>query len=168
MNKDCQWVTQSGSSEFRPLWNHGLRGDGILLAVCDSGILPSHDMFVDPLDPITGFGDYPDHRKIAAYWKSDSTSSILYGDHEGAYYHGCHTICTAAGNDSSHGSSEMDGIAPGARVFCVDGGGNSTSIYTPLDLGDLFRAVYNGNSAGAPRIMYNSWGLLGGGAYDYR
>lgn len=168
MNEDCQWVTQSGSYGTRPLWDHGLNGDGILLAVCDSGILPSHDMFTDPLYPITGFGDYPGHRKIAAYWKADSTSAIVYGDHQGAYYHGCHTICTAAGNDSSHGSSDMDGSAPGARVFCIDGGGNSTSIYTPLDLGDLFEAVYNGNGAGAPRIMYNSWGLLGGGAYDYR
>ncbi|MBN1824880.1 MAG: S8 family serine peptidase [Candidatus Eisenbacteria bacterium] len=167
-NDACQWVVQSDLSGQRSLWSRGLKGNGILLSLCDSGLLLTHDMFRDGTRSIDDWGDYPDHRKLVGYWKADSTSLILFGDHEGASWHGCHTACTVAGNDSAFGWSARDGIAPAAKILFVDGGGATNEIFAPTDLGGLFGAVYEGNAAGAPRIMSNSWGVLGGGAYDYR
>ncbi len=167
-NRDCQWVVQSDTSNSRPLWNEGLTGAGVLLSLCDSGIRTTHDMFRDDLYPVTGYGDFPLHRKLIAYWKADSTASILFGDDSGAAWHGTHTSCTAAGNDAPGGSSADDGIAPDAKILFVDAGGSTDEVFLPPDLGDLFRAVYDGNSAGAPRILSNSWGALQGGVYDYR
>ena len=167
-NNDCQWVVQSDLDQVRSVWEHGLRGEGVLLSLCDSGIRPTHEMFRDESRAIGGYGDYPDHRKVVAYRKAADSPFILFGDDPGAQYHGTHTACTLAGNDSTLGGSDRDGIAPDARIFFVDGGGDENVIYTPVDLADLFLPVYEGNGAGAPRIMSNSWGTLGGGEYDYR
>ncbi len=167
-NNDCQWVVQSDTTGARPLWNLGLTGSGVLLSICDSGIRTSHEMHRDDLYPIVSYGDYPLHRKVVGYWKADSTSSILFGDHAGATWHGTHTTCTAVGNDSPFASNGDDGGAPDARLLFVDAGGTSNEVFLPVDLGNLFEAVYEGNGAGAPRILSNSWGSLQGGAYDYR
>ncbi len=167
-NSDCQWVVQSDLDQVRSVWEHGLRGEGVLLSLCDSGIRSTHEMFRDESRAIGGYGDYPDHRKVVAYRKATDSPFILFGDDPGAYYHGTHTACTLAGNDSTLGGSDTDGIAPDARIFFVDGGGDENVIYTPVDLADLFLPVYEGNGAGAPRIMSNSWGTLGGGEYDFR
>lgn len=167
-NNDCQWVVQSDTSGARSLWNLGLTGDGVLLSMCDSGIRTSHQMHRDDLFPISSYGDYPLHRKVVGYWKADSTSSILFGDDAGASWHGTHTSCTALGNDSPFASSNDDGVAPDARLLFVDAGGTSNEVFLPVDLGDLFGAIYEGNGAGQPRILSNSWGSLQGGAYDFR
>ncbi len=167
-NNECQWVVQTDVTELRALWDQGLRGNGVLMSLLDSGVRPSHDMFYDPAFPITAFGDYPNHRKLTGYWKADSTSSILFGDDAGASWHGTHTVGTAAGNDEGMGASSADGIAPEARVLFIDGGGTTNEVHLPLDLTNLFEAVYAGNSAGAPRIMSNSWGAATNGAYDFR
>ncbi|MFH1680658.1 MAG: S8 family serine peptidase, partial [Candidatus Eisenbacteria bacterium] len=167
-NQACQWVVQSGLAGVRSIWQRGLRGGGGLLSACDSGLRTSHRMFFDELRSITGYGDFPDHRKVVAYRKACDSPLIVFGDDPGAWYHGTHTACTLAGNDSTFGASGLDGIAPDARLFFVDAGGTSNIVYTPADLADLFRPVYEGNDAGGPRIMSNSWGVLGGGAYDFR
>jgi hypothetical protein len=167
-NHDCQWVVQTDVSGVRSVWQKGLRGDGMLIALCDSGLRTTHGMFRDASRSITGFGDYADHRKVVAYRRGSDSPLILFGDDAGAWYHGTHTACTIAGNDSTLGTSGADGIAPGARLFFVDAGGTSEIVYIPADLADLFGPVYEGNEAGAPRIQSNSWGALGGGAYDFR
>lgn len=165
-NDQCQWVVQSAVTGVRTLWEHGLRGEGILLSLCDSGIRTTHQMFRDDARSISDWGDFPDHRKLVAYRRSVDSPFVLFGDDPGASYHGTHTTCTLAGNDSTLGWSVVDGVAPDAKVFFVDGGGSSNIIYTPVDLGDLFLPVYEGNGAGAPRVMSNSWGALLGGTYD--
>ncbi|MBM3320964.1 MAG: S8 family serine peptidase [Candidatus Eisenbacteria bacterium] len=167
-NQDCQWVVQTNTAGNRSIWARGLRGEGGLLSLCDSGLRAPHRMFHDALRTIAEYGDFPDHRKIVAYRKACDSPLIFFGDDPGAFYHGTHTACTLAGNDSTFGASGLDGIAPEARLFFVDAGGNSNIVHTPADLADLFLLVYEGNEAGAPRIMSNSWGALGGGAYDFR
>jgi hypothetical protein len=167
-NRDCQWVVQSDVTDVRSLWQRGLRGDDVLLAVCDTGLRTSHQMFRDDTRSILTYGDFPDHRKVVAYRRACDSPLILFGDDAGAWYHGTHTACTLAGNDSTLGASAYDGIAPAARLFFVDAGGSSDVVYVPTDLADLFLPVYEGNEAGAPRVFSNSWGVLGGGAYDFR
>ncbi|MFH1276819.1 MAG: S8 family serine peptidase [Candidatus Eisenbacteria bacterium] len=165
-NDQCQWVVQSDVAGLRSLWQEGLRGEGIILSLCDSGIRTTHQMYRDDARAVSTWGDYPDHRKLIAYRRSVDSPFVLFGDDPGAWYHGTHTACTLAGNDSTLGGSAVDGVAPDAKIFFVDGGGASNIIYTPVDLGELFLPVYEGNEAGAPRIMSNSWGALLGGAYD--
>jgi hypothetical protein len=160
-NNRAQWVVQSDSPDLRSIWDRGLRGEGQITSTCDSGIRPTHDMFYDPADPVTGFGDYPNNRKIVGY---QTVAGGDFGDEASNGYHGTHTAGTVCGDDSiTGGSSPFDGMAPNARIYFMDGGkAGSGSIWIPLDLNYLYVVPYNGNA----RLMSNSWGGGTAGAYD--
>lgn len=164
-NNNVQWVDMTFVSGNRKVWDQGIDGTGQVVMVGDSGIRTSHDMFVDASVPITTWGDYPTHRKIIAYVKATAYNNILFGDHSGAYYHGTHTSCTFAGNDDGYNTDARDGMAKGAKIYFLDAGDNSRSIYTPGDLNDYYLPAYTGNAGGAARISSNSWGGNTGGVY---
>lgn len=158
-NELCQWVVQSNSSGVRPLWSHGLRGEGQVLSSSDSGIRVTHDMFYDPSVSLTNFGDYPTHRKVVSYRQ---IGQATFGDEAVNYYHGSHTGGTLCGDDSVNGnSSTYDGMAPKARIFFMDGGGSTSGIWGYSDLAYLFGPPHSGVS-GYPEtrayVMSNSWG----------
>lgn len=169
MNGPAQWVIQTWKKEDRRLWDKGLKGEGQILASLDSGILPSHNFFRDPVLPITDFGNYPEHRKIIGYqkaWTEDPGGDIYFGDHIG---HGTHTAGSLTGNDDPVGAESANiGMAPLSKIFFLDGGGSGYSIYTNPDLEKSLAIAYDGNEAGGARIISNSWGSQITRAYDYK
>jgi hypothetical protein len=143
-NVDVQWVVQEGwmplpplPESGRPVWEHGLRGQGMLAGLVDAGLATEHDMFVDPLVPIAGPGIFPLHRKVAAY---KLFRSAWFGDWVGYRYHGSAVCGTLVGNDSIAGNqSKLDGMAPDARVYLVDNASDAYE-YGP-DMTELFDSV---------------------------
>lgn len=126
-NCDVQWVIQTGwdslgpigqNRDFRRFWSAGLRGQGMVVGLFDSGINTEHDMFRDPRLPLEAPGIYLNHRKIVAY-KLFRTAA--FGDPSAVVYHGSAVAGTLAGNDSATGNlSDLDGISPDARIYFLD------------------------------------------------
>jgi hypothetical protein len=166
-NANCQWVVQTRVTNNRHLWDLGLKGQGQVVSLADTGIRTTHNQFRDAAVGITTFGDYPTHRKIIAYKKTVESTNITFGDNSANSYHGTHTSGTVAGDDAPNGTSTNDGMAINAKIYFLDGGGTvSTGVFLPLDLNDMFIQPYTGNAGGAARIMSNSWGSSNGGVYD--
>ena len=167
-NDNAQWVVQTGVSGNRRVWTAGLRGQGQVVMTTDSGVRTDHDQFVDPLVPITAFGEYPTHRKIIAYQRGAPDPLIEFGDHSGASYHGTHTAGTICGSDDpTANASARDGMAKDAKLWFMDLSGTALAngISAPADLNDLFQPGYTGNAGGAARLASNSWGEDVAGAY---
>lgn len=168
-NANVQWVVQTGTSGNRRVWDMGIRGEGQLLSICDSGVRTSHYAYRStPSTWITTWGDYPSDRKIVAYKPANSYGPGYadFGDEACNYYHGSHTSGTALGNDDVMGSPNAnDGVALNSRLYFCDGGGYNGSIYIPSSLYELFNLPYTGNAAGSVKIMSNSWGSSVNGAY---
>ncbi|MGQ9707504.1 MAG: S8 family serine peptidase [bacterium] len=124
-NRDVQWVLQTGWNPVVPdpirgrkVWEKGIRGQGIIVGLFDSGINTEHDMFRDPNLPLSEPGVYPNHRKIVAYKLYRGAD---FGDVGAVNYHGSAVCGTLAGNDGVCGNlSDLDGIAPEARIYFLD------------------------------------------------
>ncbi len=124
-NRDVQWVLQTGWDsvvpnplESRRIWRWGIRGQGMIVGLFDSGVNPEHDMFRDPWVPLEAPGIYPSHRKIIAY---KLYRSAAFGDELGTGYHGSAVAGTLTGNDTACGNlSSLDGLAPDARLYFLD------------------------------------------------
>jgi len=166
-NDQCQWVVQTWSPGNRRLWDHGLRGEGQVANVVDTGIRMTHYQFYDANVPMQHYGEYPTHRKVIGYQPTTISMYIQFGDEAINSYHGTHTSCTVAGNDAPNGNDPHDGMAPDAKLYFCDGGGNPNGgVLLPLDLNELYIIPYTGNAGGAARISSNSWGNANGGVYD--
>ena len=83
------------------VWDDGLCGDGVGIAVIDTGIHP-HEDFTKPVNRIVGFRDFVGDRPNP------------YDDNG----HGTHVAGIAAGNGARSGG-RYRGIAPGARLIGV-------------------------------------------------
>lgn len=133
-NERVQWVVQSGwratspgPDDARPMWEHGIRGQDVVIGLFDSGINTGHSMFWDTLQPITAPGVFPNHRKIAAY---KLFREALFGDAAALGYHGSAVAGTLAGSDApAGGASLLDGAAIDARIFFLDVGTTSRFVY---------------------------------------
>lgn len=102
------------------LWQQGLTGDGVTVAVIDTGIYP-HPDFTKPENRITAFCDLVAHR------------SEPYDDNG----HGTHVAGAIAGNGLKSGGTYR-GIAPGARLVGVKaldsyGGGSLSTVIQAID-----------------------------------
>jgi len=161
LNRNAQWIVQTGTPESRRVWDMGLRGQGQRVMIADSGLRPNHEMFDDPAVPITDYGLYPDHRKIVAYRRGSDHPNIVFGDDDVYSYHGSHTAGTLAGNNDPTSTSPDDGMAPEARLDVSDLGGDAGGIFAPADLNDLFLPSWENGA----RISSNSWGSPSNGAY---
>ena len=158
-NDLAQWVAQSGVVNSRPLWDHGIRGQGQVVMTADSGIRSNHEMFNDSTQAINSWGDYPTNRKIIAYKPASDAPQIGFGDDVTHDYHGTHTGGTVAGNATPFSSAPWNGMAKDAKLYFMDMGGQvDAGLYPPVDLNDLFQPSYDGNAGGAARISSNSWG----------
>ncbi|MBM3313643.1 hypothetical protein FJY70_03510, partial [candidate division WOR-3 bacterium] len=143
-NSDVQWVMQVGWLPERPdestgrrVWSHGIRGQGMVVGLFDTGVATDHDMFVDPLFPVNTPGIFPEHRKLLAY---KLYRSAAFGDAGG--YHGTAVAGTLCGDDSLVGNaSRLDGMAPDSRLYFVDNG-NAFGLYVfDADLTALLDSV---------------------------
>jgi hypothetical protein len=165
-NNNVQWIVQSGSNGVRSIWAHGICGEGEIVNNTDSGINTSHYQHRSGSSAIGTWGVYPSHNAIVAY-DSGAASNIVFGD--GGSYHGSHTVGTLTGDDTTHSTSNRDGVALKSRVYFNDCGDNtSSSIYTFGDLNDLYIRPYDRYYVShgiRAYISTNSWGAAVAGAY---
>ncbi|MBO9664579.1 S8 family serine peptidase [Dokdonella sp.] len=169
-----------------PLWDHGLVGNGQIVAVADSGTTPDAAWFAT-LDKGSGphtevtFADdpppvppaigrlYPEN-KIIAYWTQPD--NVAYDYYSG---HGTHTTGTVLGDAAgTFGASSYmpstpllpnhdlaDGMAPNAQLLMQDIGGTDRRN---VNAGDV-EAMLEQAHAGGARLHNNSWGAPTAGAY---
>uniref|UniRef100_A0A7C3N9R1 T9SS type A sorting domain-containing protein n=1 Tax=candidate division WOR-3 bacterium TaxID=2052148 RepID=A0A7C3N9R1_UNCW3 len=139
------------------IWKEGVRGEGQIINVTDSGITVGHYQFYDSSVPLTTWGYYPTHRKVIAYLPSAPSfiDTLDFGDDNNNSYHGTHTSCTAAGSDDGISTSNYDGIAKKAKIFFMDCGNNVDAfLWVPIDCYSMFDTMY----VHGARITSNSYG----------
>ncbi|MEM3738881.1 MAG: fibronectin type III domain-containing protein [Thermoplasmata archaeon] len=149
LNNNAQWITQTGNSENRKIWDKGIHGEGQIVGETDTGIDYDHAAFRDPNVQIVLNQVNQNHRKIVLYQNfADGKDS----DNSG---HGTHVAGTIAGDDSYvGGTAPYDGMAYKAKLAFGDIGYGDSLSGIPSDYNNLFGPLYN---AGA-RIISNSWG----------
>ncbi len=179
MNDNSIWACQSGdiTTESTPVFDHGIMGQGEIVAVADSGLDEDECAFIDTpngdridtqaVEPPDALVVDTDQRKVVAY-------NVLPGaepwDHSTHEFHGTHVCGSVGGDNYSHlasttdpGHDTGDGMAPLAKIIMEDAGASDTPyLYLPYPYADLWQQEYD---AGA-RIASNSWGSPNGGYYD--
>lgn len=170
-NNNAAWQLQSGMPFAVPVWQHGLRGEGQLISVGDTGIHPNSCFFSPLLSfergavestirrsavagsctliPQLNLSAISPHPKLHAYLRYTSTD---FSDTPGG--HGTHVCGSACGSSSNPELSPFNGMAPSSKLVFIDLA-NVDDLIVPDDLNsDYFPCVY---AAGA-RISSNSWG----------
>ncbi|MGB3341946.1 MAG: S8 family serine peptidase [bacterium] len=161
-NQNCQWVLQTGwrssipsDPGARQVWFNGVVGNGVVLSSTDSGITTNHQQYYDASYPITSPGVFPNHRKIVGY---KNYQGAVFGDNSAFGYHGTHVNCTIAGNDTTLGSSNYDGMAKQARIYFVDIGSNS-GLVVPQNLTAMYDTIHLGRGLPYTILQHSgSWG----------
>ena len=116
---DAAWMVQSGAqgtpTKATPLWDAGLRGEGEVVTVGDSGVDINHCSFADPSEPVP-YGPGAKnlrHRKIVAY-NDEFTHDRL--DEAG---HGSRCGGIVAGSPASEAASpDASGVPPNNPCVC--------------------------------------------------
>ncbi len=161
-NQNCQWVTQTGwrssipsNPGARQVWYNGVVGNGVVLSSTDSGIRTNHQQYYDSSYPINSPGVFPNHRKIVGY---KNYQGAVFGDNANFGYHGTHVNCTVAGNDTTLGSSNYDGMAKQAHIYFVDIGSNS-GLVVPTNLTAMYDTIHLGRGLPYTILQHSgSWG----------
>ncbi|MEZ4655273.1 MAG: S8 family serine peptidase [Candidatus Eisenbacteria bacterium] len=141
-NNSNAWILQSNVLDMKPVWSHGIKGQGQIIGHIDGRLQKDSCYFLDPVDNTPG----PNHRKIVAY-----RSSTGYG----ADNHGTHTAGTLAGDQEPvNGSVDNAGMAYQARISHsnradITGFGN-----TPSNLAQYLQFAHDDGA----RVHTNSWG----------
>ena len=146
----------------------GARGDGIVVASIDTGVLYTHATLVNQYRGTLGGGAY-DHNYN---WYDPSnvcgSPSLAPCDNNG---HGTHTMGTIVGDD---GGSNQIGVAPNAKWIAAKGcESSSCSTAALLNSGQWMLAPkdLNGQNPRAdlrPQLVSNSWGNNNGGDTFYQ
>ncbi|HET9047486.1 MAG TPA: S8 family serine peptidase [Chiayiivirga sp.] len=184
-NSQGHWLHQSNVNTPQPqmpVWDRGIYGCGQIVGELDTGLWMDNVAFKDASQPLpinkctTGVTCPPiaapnyNARKVVAYYKWSDLSGTSWGDDHG---HGTHVAGSIIGNDNvanpgtdcvgfttPGGNTNLDGMAPGAKLVMQESGGNlaylNTQGGTPYHAADI--AYQNG-----ARIHSNSWG---GGCTD--
>jgi subtilisin family serine protease len=173
LNDTTAWVAQSGTDggQRTPVHDRGIRGQGQIIAVLDTGLDVDMCYFADPqrgLPPqnLCNGGTAVDNaqRKVIAVdflWSEECEGGIDSSEWD-THSHGTHVAGIAAGDDFANpGGNSGDGIAPAAKLVIQDGGvetddcADLPALGCPvIDLNPIFRqAVLQG-----ARIHTNSWG----------
>ncbi len=104
LNAASVWRCQSGEPEVTPVFDRGLRGEGQVIGIMDTGLDVDDCRFDDPvvglpaLNQAEGTEINADHRKILAvdfHWDADWPPQPLSWDDHG---HGTHVAGSAAGD----------------------------------------------------------------------
>jgi hypothetical protein len=174
LNDTTIWVGQSGLSagQTTPVFNHGIFGEGQVVAVIDTGIDADMCFFRDttkglpPTNACNG-GTVVDNtqRKLIAvdFLTSSECSGGITATEWDTQNHGTHVAGTVAGDNFANllTHNTADGMAPGAKLvfqdagFLTDNCGDLPGIGCPVvDLKPIFLQAY---TQGA-RLHTNSWG----------
>lgn len=171
-NDNATWVLQSNDQvgHTRPIFGHGLAGQGQLVTMADTGVLYqdakapgrggatyfAHEMFLDPeSDPVGA-----NHRKIQEYY----IPSGALGDASDFDGHGTHVAGTVLGDapelingTNTYGTyNKFDGQAYQARMIVQDikPAGPGTAVFPPPDFNNMFQPAW----ANGSMIHTDSWG----------
>ncbi len=169
-NSDVVWVDQSGldGNMLTPIHDRGIRGEGQIGAVLDTGVDADACQFRDGvlgLPPTnTGAGTTVDlaQRKIIAVDFLDPGENPADPTHWDTQGHGTHVAGTLVGDNLATpiGHDLHDGLAPAAKVVIQDAGyapdacGDLPGIGCPVtDLIPIFQQAYDQGA----RVHNNSW-----------
>jgi len=168
LNSASVWRCQSGEPASTPIFDHGLRGEGQVIGIMDTGLDVDDCRFDDPvvglpaLNQADGIEVNLDHRKVLAvdfYWEADWPPHPTGWDDHG---HGTHVAGSAAGDVNGNGSYDgVDGMAPAARLVIQDGGALTDDCADLPGLGcpvKPLEPVLEQAWAQGARIHTNSWG----------
>ncbi len=154
-NDSTAWVMQSGlyGGQQLPIYAQGIRGQGQIVAVMDTGADPDMCFFYDASQGLPGATPNPNQRKILAY-----IGGGAYPSDWDPHGHGTHTAGTIAGdNFATPGVRDAgDGMAPAAKLVIQDYG-DAYDVHPPDDEYAALNATF---TIGA-RIHSNSWGWPG-------
>ncbi len=167
---------QSGwASNATPIYDHGIHGEGQIVAVLDTGLDYDSCFFAEPdgsAPPInttlTGMNVDLSRRKVVAYdflYSGDNPSNPAAYDNQG---HGTHAAAAVAADQGTPLAHDFDdAIATGAKLIIQDagytGGDNCSQrpgIGCPVNLGPILDQAYRQGA----RIHSNSWGDRQGAA----
>jgi subtilisin family serine protease len=155
-----------------PIFDHGIHGEGQIVAVLDTGIDPDMCYFRDsaqglpPRNECNGGTAVNDaQRKVIAvdFLTGSECASGISNSEWDTQGHGTHVAGTVAGDNFANpvAHDAGDGMAPGAKLVIQDGGfavdncGDLPGIGCPVvDLNPIFQQTY----AQGARIHTNSWG----------
>lgn len=144
-------IVQSGVPSLRSLWTAGLRGEGQVVQVSDTGLDQNHCWFADPWGPVatTTIAEASfnaSKRKVIQYVAWQDGTDVNNG-------HGSHVSGTVAGYDTSKTIGvDNTGAAPNAKLAFFDIGAGS-GLTTPV-ISSMMQA---GQNAGA-FLFSISWG----------
>jgi len=168
LNSASVWRCQSGEPASTPIFDHGLRGEGQVIGIMDTGLDVDDCRFDDPVVglPAVNRADGTevnlDHRKVLAvdfHWDADWPPHPTGWDDHG---HGTHVAGSATGDVLGNGTHDgVDGMAPAARLVIQDGGAlvddcaDLPGLGCPVKpLGPVLEQAW----AQGARIHTNSWG----------
>jgi len=164
-NFEVRGVIQSGTIYNEPFTAAGLTGSGQIVGVSDSGLndlscfLVDNSGAYDTINTDRSGTLQTSRRKVIQY-----TSSADGLDYRGG--HGTHVAATILGSSvSSH--SQMNGMAPGAKIVFLDCGDNN--YIGTLSVPALYNKVFTPAYESGARVHANSWkdGDSGYGTYSY-
>ncbi len=194
-NETSYWSLQSGPQSLAvsfgptPLYDHGLHGEGQIIALLDTGVDTRSCYFAEPDgaappvntgSPALGFAwgnVIPSRRKIIAYdflYSCDQFPGAVACDDPSlpAVYdkqgHGTHAAASAVGDKGTAIAHDYaDAIATGAKLivqdagFASDGCTQRPGIGCPVNLTPILDQAYRQGA----RIHSNSWGDAQGSPY---
>lgn len=141
------------------VWDLGFRGEGLVLAGNDTGLMWNHPAIINQYRGWNG--STADHNYN--WWDATGAYPMVPGDGHG---HGTHTTGTMVGDD---GGTNQIGVAPGAQtIHCknmTDGGSGSDLTFSTCFEWDLAPWDLTGSNpmpSLAPHAINNSWGYFGG------
>lgn len=150
-------VVQIGAPE---VWARGFRGQGVVLAIADTGFAATHPALLPHYRGTAAFADYAWHDAIhdAGPGNPCASDSPVPCDDDG---HGTATAGIAVGDD---GGDNQIGVAPGATLIgCRN---MDRTVGTPARYAECFEWFLSPTDAAgrnprpdlAPHVISNSWG----------
>jgi len=168
LNDASVWRCQSGVPEAAPVFDRGLRGEGQVIGIMDTGLDVDDCRFDDPVvglpavNQADGIEINADHRKVVAvdfHWDADWPLQPRGWDDHG---HGTHVAGSAAGDVLGNQTHDgVDGMAPAAKLVIQDGGALVDDCADLPGLGcpvKPLEPVLQQAWAQGARIHSNSWG----------
>jgi len=138
-NDQASWVLQTNQQDLRSIFDHGITGKGVILAVADTGVDQNHPNFAG---------------KIVRYWPC--------ADNNDGHGHGTHVSGTVLGDGGTQGKydpSSYDGMSFESKLSMQDIA-TGASIQCAIPSQNAAEAVKDGAI-----VEQNSWGGGTDGSY---